>query len=105
MSTDALPQPGPDPEDEPTPNRNTVPAPAGDVKELRLGLVCYGGVSLAIYMHGMTKERPCRAERKSTRKLRLHTLRRNTRLLDAAPGKRPIRRSFSPIVVERSMTR
>lgn len=25
-------------------------------KELRLGLVCYGGVSLAIYMHGMTKE-------------------------------------------------
>jgi patatin-related protein len=28
----------------------------GDVKELRLALVCYGGVSLAIYMHGMTKE-------------------------------------------------
>lgn len=26
------------------------------VKEVRLGLVCYGGVSLAIYMHGMTKE-------------------------------------------------
>ena len=26
------------------------------VKELRLGLVCYGGVSLAIYMHGITKE-------------------------------------------------
>jgi len=25
-------------------------------KELRLGLVCYGGVSLAIYMHGVTKE-------------------------------------------------
>jgi patatin-related protein len=24
--------------------------------ELRLGLVCYGGVSLAIYMHGVTKE-------------------------------------------------
>ena len=34
----------------------SVPAPAGDVKELRLGLVCYGGVSLAIYMHGITKE-------------------------------------------------
>ena len=34
----------------------TVAAPAGNVKELRLGLVCYGGVSLAIYMHGMTKE-------------------------------------------------
>ena len=29
---------------------------AGQVKELRLGLVCYGGVSLAIYMHGITKE-------------------------------------------------
>jgi len=26
------------------------------VRELRLGLVCYGGVSLAIYMHGITKE-------------------------------------------------
>ena len=24
--------------------------------ELRLALVCYGGVSLAIYMHGVTKE-------------------------------------------------
>jgi patatin-related protein len=28
----------------------------GDVRELRLALVCYGGVSLAIYMHGITKE-------------------------------------------------
>jgi hypothetical protein len=27
-----------------------------DRKELRLGLVCYGGSSLAIYMHGTTKE-------------------------------------------------
>lgn len=27
-----------------------------DVKDLRLALVCYGGVSLAIYMHGITKE-------------------------------------------------
>src|SRR4051794_41969529 len=25
-------------------------------KELRLGVVCYGGSSLAIYMHGVTKE-------------------------------------------------
>src|SRR5438309_10933963 len=35
-----------------------VPKPqaAADVKELRLALVCYGGVSLAIYMHGITKE-------------------------------------------------
>jgi patatin-related protein len=28
----------------------------GNYREIRLGLVCYGGVSLAIYMHGMTKE-------------------------------------------------
>jgi patatin-related protein len=27
-----------------------------DTKELRLALVCYGGSSLAIYMHGVTKE-------------------------------------------------
>lgn len=31
-------------------------APSISVKELRLALVCYGGVSLAIYMHGITKE-------------------------------------------------
>ena len=24
--------------------------------ELRLALVCYGGISLAVYMHGITKE-------------------------------------------------
>ena len=29
---------------------------SGTVTELRLALVCYGGVSLAIYMHGVTKE-------------------------------------------------
>src|SRR5918911_4006315 len=28
----------------------------GEIRELRLGLVCYGGVSLAIYMHGVTAE-------------------------------------------------
>src|SRR3954451_16946504 len=51
------------------PERNVVPGrrlafpcrppdlPADhDVRELRLALVCYGGVSLAIYMHGITKE-------------------------------------------------
>src|SRR5262249_60679337 len=32
------------------------PLYAGPVRELRLALVCYGGVSLAIYMHGTTKE-------------------------------------------------
>ncbi|OYW22932.1 MAG: hypothetical protein B7Z43_05145, partial [Sphingomonas sp. 12-62-6] len=25
-------------------------------KELRLALVCYGGISLAVYMHGISKE-------------------------------------------------
>ena len=25
-------------------------------KEIRLALVCYGGVSLAVYMHGISKE-------------------------------------------------
>ena len=29
---------------------------AVSTKELRLALVCYGGSSLAIYMHGVTKE-------------------------------------------------
>ncbi len=28
----------------------------GPTKELRLALVCYGGSSLAVYMHGVTKE-------------------------------------------------
>lgn len=36
---------------EETPSRPAVP-----LRELRLALVCYGGVSLAIYMHGITKE-------------------------------------------------
>ena len=31
-------------------------AEPGKTKELRLAVVCYGGVSLAIYMHGTTKE-------------------------------------------------
>ncbi|MCS6987280.1 MAG: patatin-like protein [Sphingomonadaceae bacterium] len=30
--------------------------PAVPEKELRIALVCYGGVSLAVYMHGVTKE-------------------------------------------------
>ena len=25
-------------------------------KELRIALVCFGGISLAVYMHGVTKE-------------------------------------------------
>ena len=33
-----------------------TPRSDGQTKELRLALVCYGGSSLAIYMHGVTKE-------------------------------------------------
>ncbi|MET7767177.1 patatin-like protein [Nocardia sp. NPDC005366] len=40
--------------------------------ELRIALICYGGVSLAIYMHGITKE--------------LHKLVRASRAIDAASG-------------------
>ena len=29
---------------------------SGSVREIRIALVCYGGVSLAIYMHGVTRE-------------------------------------------------
>jgi patatin-related protein len=29
---------------------------SGSVREVRIALVCYGGVSLAIYMHGVTRE-------------------------------------------------
>jgi patatin-related protein len=29
---------------------------SGPVREIRIALVCYGGVSLAIYMHGVTRE-------------------------------------------------
>ena len=43
--------------------------------ELRLALVCYGGVSLAIYMHGMTKE--------------LHKLVVASRAFDADPAANP----------------
>lgn len=34
----------------------TLPSDKQRVRELRLGVVCYGGVSLAIYMYGMTRE-------------------------------------------------
>ena len=37
------------------PERSPSPPPT-PVRELRLALVCYGGVSLAIYMHGVTME-------------------------------------------------
>jgi patatin-related protein len=42
---------------EPAPPRESpVPDERWATRELRLAVVCYGGVSLAIYMHGVTKE-------------------------------------------------
>jgi patatin-related protein len=42
---------------EPEPPRTSPePAERWATRELRLAIVCYGGVSLAIYMHGVTKE-------------------------------------------------
>jgi hypothetical protein len=35
---------------------STPPAQRSEVRELRLGVVLYGGASLAIHMHGTTKE-------------------------------------------------
>src|SRR6476659_6881219 len=62
-----------------------APVPAGppglpaehDIRALRLALVCYGGVSLAIYMHGITKE--------------LEKLTRASAQLVADPGQNPFR--------------
>src|SRR3954449_6759845 len=39
-----------------TDNGAAAAAAAEPTTELRLALVCYGGVSLAVYMHGVTKE-------------------------------------------------
>lgn len=38
------------------PRESPVPPERWATRELRLAIVCYGGVSLAIYMHGVTKE-------------------------------------------------
>ena len=38
------------------PRQSPVPDERWATRELRLAVVCYGGVSLAIYMHGVTKE-------------------------------------------------
>ena len=40
----------------PSERGDVVAAAEGGSKELRLAVVCYGGVSLAVYMHGLTKE-------------------------------------------------
>ena len=40
----------------PNPGTSAATRPTAMMREVRLGLVCYGGVSLAIYMHGVTKE-------------------------------------------------
>lgn len=53
MST---PQPGPAPLGRPAAADPAAMPSRADATELRIALVCYGGVSLAIYMHGITKE-------------------------------------------------
>src|SRR3954466_14738876 len=40
----------------PTVDLDTTPQPTAARRELRLAVVCYGGVSLCVYMHGTTKE-------------------------------------------------
>jgi patatin-related protein len=75
--------------EQPDPHIATKDSPVADngsVKELRLALVCYGGSSLAIYMHGMTKE--------------LHRLVRASSLLDA-PAEGPESPSVSESVYRR----
>ena len=64
-------------------------------KELRIALVCYGGISLAVYMHGVTKEvwRLARASRA------FHAAEPDPemlgrRLLPAARARSPTRRRF-----------
>ena len=64
-------------------------ADAGDTKQLRLALVCYGGSSLAIYMHGITKE--------------IHRLVKASRLLDstgAAGSGTPSERVYAGLLSE-----
>ncbi|MDT5134947.1 MAG: hypothetical protein QOE41_4258 [Mycobacterium sp.] len=54
--------------------------------ELRLALVCYGGVSLAVYMHGVTKE--------------LHKLVRASRKFNERPAENPFRGGSAPADTE-----
>lgn len=48
-----------------------LPTSSDEAKELRLALVCYGGVSLAVSMHGVTKE--------------IHRLVKASKLLESGP--------------------
>jgi patatin-related protein len=50
-------------------------------KELRLALVCYGGISLAVYMHGITKEI-------------WHLARASRAFADDAPADRPVEERY-----------
>ncbi|HET6735458.1 patatin-like protein [Mycobacterium sp.] len=54
--------------------------------ELRLALVCYGGVSLAVYMHGVTKE--------------LHKLIRASRRFNEHPAENPFRGGSEAVYFE-----
>ena len=56
-------------------------------KELRLALVCYGGISLAVYMHGITKEV-------------WHLLRASRALADDAEPADPVERVYRDLLAE-----
>jgi hypothetical protein len=36
--------------------RPSLPSETKAVREVRIGVICYGGVSLAVYMHGVSRE-------------------------------------------------
>lgn len=58
-------------------------------KELRLALICYGGVSLAIYMHGVTREI-------------WHMVRASRAFHDAAPAARGSESVYHDLLAEMS---
>jgi patatin-related protein len=83
-----------------TPQRLPEPATGSDqsgarfggTKELRLAVVCYGGSSLAIYMHGVTKE--------------IQRLVKGSRLLEQEPGEdgSPSERVYRELLAELTET-
>jgi len=56
QAPDVLPSPAASAADASAADASAATRPAALLREVRLGLICYGGVSLAIYMHGVTKE-------------------------------------------------
>ena len=56
QAPDVVPSPAASAADASAADPSAATRPAALMREVRLGLICYGGVSLAIYMHGVTKE-------------------------------------------------